>query len=133
MNNPTITLAGVDYQIPKLAIKQNRHIEPLAIKHSEYFVGVIQNKGQVRLLNLTPEQALDFTTIIYWAITRAKPEMTLAQFEDLPISMREIMVALPVCLQQSGLYRVATEENPPTGEDQLPSTGTESSPSTVTA
>lgn len=118
-----ITVAGQTFTIPKLAIRQNRHVEPLAQKHADYFRHVQQAGGHINLLDLTEEQAADFTKIVYHALTRAKPDLTFAQFEEMPISMREIMLALPVCLQQSGLFKAAEEAATP-GEAQ--STGTTS-------
>lgn len=135
MSTMKITLGGVDYQIPALVIKQNRHVEPLAVKHGEYFLNVMREGGKVKLLHLNDEQAEDFTRIVYHALTRVQPGLTWAQFEEMPITMREILGALPACLQQSGLFREADRAAPPTGEAaaQSPSTGTPSSPSSATA
>lgn len=121
-------LAGVAYAVPQLVIKQNRYVEPLAARHVDYFLNVMKNDGKVKLLELTEDQALDFTLIVYHALTRARPDLTLRQFEEMPIPMRDIMSALPVCLQQSGLFKPVPEGAPPTGEAaaQSPSTGTES-------
>ncbi len=122
--NPTITLAGTEYVIPPLAIKQNRHVEVLAARHFDFFTGVSRRGDKVNLLDITEQQAEDFQRIVYYAITRDRPNLTLAEFEALPISMREIMLALPVCLNQSGLFKPLTEGSPPTGEATPPSTGT---------
>lgn len=122
--NPKITLAGVEYEIPPLAIKQNRHVEVLAARHLAYFAAISRNDGKVKLLDLTEEQAEDFTRIVYHAITRARPDIKFDAFEATSISMREIVLALPVCLAQSGLFKPATEAAPPTGEAIPPSTGT---------
>ena len=120
MTDRTITLAGKEYVIPLLVIKQNRHVEPLAARHGDYFTTIGKSKN---LLDLTDEQAEDFTKIVYHTLTRALPTLTFAEFEQMPISMRDVMMALPVCLQQSGLFKPVTEAPPTTGEEQ-PSTGT---------
>jgi hypothetical protein len=122
--HPKIKLAGVEYVIPPLAIKQNRHVEVLAARHLNYFAAVRRSGDRVRLLDIPEEQAEDFQRIVYFAITRARPALTLEAFEELPVSMLEIMAALPVCLAQSGLFKPATEAAPPTGEATPPSTGT---------
>ncbi len=36
--NPKIRLAGKEFDVPEMAIRQNRHIEVLAIKNREYFL-----------------------------------------------------------------------------------------------
>lgn len=121
--NPTITLAGVTYEIPALAIRQNKHVEPLAAKHLDYFGSVQRNDGRIRLLEITEEQAEDFQKIVYHAVTRATPSLTYEAFQELPISMKDIVLALPVCLSQCGLFKPAVGAPPQTGEG-LPSTGT---------
>ena len=123
-DHPKIKLAGVDYEIPPLAIKQNRHVEVLSARHLEYFAAISRNDGKVKLLDITEEQADDFTRIVYHAVTRARPDIKYDAFEAMTISMREIVLALPVCLTQSGLFKPATEAAPPTGEAAPPSTGT---------
>lgn len=123
MTDPIVTLAGQQFAIPKLAIRQNRYVEPLAAKHNDFFIRIFRD-GSVNLLHLTEAQSEDFTKIVYHALTRATPDLTWEQFESMPISMREIMAALATCLQQSGLFAAAGA--PPTGEALQPSIGTAS-------
>lgn len=132
MTDPTITLAGQAYVIPQLAIKQNRHVEVLAARNRDYFIKVYDAGGKVSPLDLTDQQAEDFQRLVYHALTRSQPSLTYEQFEAMPISMAEIMTALPICIGQSGLYKPATEAAPPTGEATPPSTGMASSPSSAT-
>ncbi len=122
MTDQKITLAGVEYVIPPLAIKQNRHVEVLAARHLDYFNRA--RSTRINLLDLTDQEAEDFQRVVYHAITRGRPDLTWEAFEELPISMREIMLALPVCINQSGLFKPATEAAPPPGEATGPSTGT---------
>jgi hypothetical protein len=126
MTDPIIALAGMTYAIPLLAIKQNRHVEPLAAKNRDYFIGIYNAGGKVNPLDLTEQQAEDFTRIVYYALTRAAPDLTYAQFEAMPISMKDIIAALPTCIMQTGLYKPAAEATPQTGEAQPPLTGTDS-------
>lgn len=118
MTDPTITLAGVSYTIPPLVIRQNRHVEPLIFRHRDYFL------GKLTLTDFSEEMARDFTLIVYHTLTRARPDLTFEQFEDMPVSMAEIMRALPVCLRQTGLFKPAAEAQPPAGEAPSPSIGT---------
>jgi adenylylsulfate kinase-like enzyme len=60
-DDPKITLAGREYAIPKLAIKQNRHVEILVARNRDYFA----RRDQKGLYDLTEEQAEDFQKIIY--------------------------------------------------------------------
>lgn len=126
MQDATIVLAGREYAIPQLAIRQNRHVEVLAARHRDYYVRAYKANGELMLLDLTEGEATDFSEIVYWALTRALPTLTKEQFEAMPITMTEVMTALPACLVQSGLFKVAAEPAPQTGEvrSQSPSTGT---------
>lgn len=125
-DNQSITLGGQQYSIPKLTIKQNRYVEVLATRNYSYFAKASSAGGRINLLELTDEQAADFTKIVYHTLTRVQPSLTFEQFEELPISMKEIMIALPVCIAQSGLYtqRAASGEGATSGEAPNPLTGT---------
>lgn len=115
-----IKLGGVEYDIAPLTIKHLRHVEPLVARHSDYFLRVMQAEGKVMLLDLTDQEAVDFSLIAYHVLTKARPDLTLEQFEALPIKMREVMEALPAMLKLSGLFRDAKEGEVATGEAAAP-------------
>lgn len=123
MNNPRIKLAGKEYEIPEMAIRQNRRIEVLALKNRDYF---IRGRGLAGLAEITEDQAEDFTRIVYHALTRTLPALTYEEFETWPLSLMDIVIVLPTCLAQTGLFKPAAETAPATGEAIPPSIGTES-------
>jgi hypothetical protein len=62
IDNPKIALAGVEYEIPPLAIKQNRHVEVLAARHLGYFANVRRNGDRGRAKG--PNGGIDCAQII---------------------------------------------------------------------
>ena len=126
MTDPKIKLGDTEYVIPKLAIKQNKHVEPLVAKHLQFFLDAKNKIATKAILQLTEQEAEDFTKIVYYCVTRGKPELTWEQFEALPLSMKDIMLSLPTCVQQSGLFttQAAAGGNPAPGEAPSPLTGT---------
>jgi hypothetical protein len=146
----TIKINGHEYELPPLTIKQNKHVEPLVAKHAEFFVRVLQ-QDNIGLHDLTEERSEDFTTIVFYAMTRIMPALTRKDFDEWPIGMREILQALGPCLVQSQLFREAAAATatiqakaaaaaaaaaaagaPPTAPGEQPTTGEAASPSTGT-
>lgn len=87
---PKITLAGQEWEIPILSPKQNRIIVPAMMKLSG-----AEDRYPVLL------------DIVYAALTRARPELTREQFEEMPILTSELFAALPIVQQQAGITRSA--------------------------
>jgi hypothetical protein len=50
---------------------------------------------------------------IYWALTRAHPQLTRAQFDDLPIGMLEMIDAIGIVAQQTGMMKRADPSDGP--------------------
>ncbi|HLY07611.1 MAG TPA: hypothetical protein VKR31_17830 [Rhizomicrobium sp.] len=86
MYDPTITIAGRTWRVPLLAPRQNRIVVPallrLAANPKERF-----------------ERLLD---IVFAALTRARPGIVRAEFEDWPIASHELFDALPVIAERTG-------------------------------
>lgn len=108
---PTITVAGQTCIIPPLAPRQNRRIIPKMSR-----IGVID-------FNKLDESSLDdLYGIIYWALTRAY-EIAENDFMDMEIPLTEIMPAVVVITQQTGL---ATLRQPGEEPGEAKATGTTS-------
>lgn len=115
---PTIIVAGQECIIPPLAPRQNRRIIPRMSR-----IGVID-------FSKLDEAAIDdLYLIIYWALTRAY-DLQESDFMDMEIPLTEIMPAVTVITQQTGLATLSKPGEEP-GEDQATGTmltGTSSSP-----
>ena len=117
MLDPAITLGGKEWPIPQLAVKQNRIIDPLLIR-------IIPSVGGDRsgLLGRLAPHYDALLEICYTALTRGNPELTRQQFDDLPVTLVEMMNAFNIIAQQTGIF----VKEPPSGEAQgvTPPTGT---------
>ena len=92
MEHPTIRLAGQDYPIRPLAIRQMRVVIP----------AMVRLKG-LRIEAITEAQIGDLVSIVYQAVYPAQDKLTREDFSGLPISPLELMQSLPVIAQQTGM------------------------------
>lgn len=133
-----IVLAGRSYPIPPLAIKQLRHVVPAVLKVIPSFVGLtaLQAGADWRqyaaALAQVDNQTIEaLTEMVFWSLTRAHPKLTRAEFDDMEVGLRELIDAIPVIVDATGLVKQEKGgEVAPEGESQPipanPQTGTAS-------
>jgi len=141
-NSPAIKLGGADFRIPRLAFKQNRVVVG-NLKKIMPLIATVQGMAGAAKVAITAGGEIDqswflnfpidaetmdiLAEVTYAAVTRAHPEMSRAQFDDLPIGVDELLMALPVIITQSFAFakKPAGEGKPaaPAGEAPVP-TGT---------
>jgi hypothetical protein len=109
---PTIRLAGKDWPIPELAIRQIRIIVPAMVKLRVLDIATIST-----------EQMDSLFEVVLAAIRRAHPEIEREAFFDWPISLSELLAALPVIVTQAGIGLAAGAGDTSAGEAS-PSIGT---------
>lgn len=97
-----IKLGGSSFDIPALAVKQNRICDPLIISLLPIFSNWSTDKASIGKIGQEQYDAL--LTIAYTAITRALPAFTRAEFEDLPITLPELVFAFTTIAQQTGVF-----------------------------
>lgn len=100
-----ISIGGKQWQVPQLAIKQNRIIDPLVLALLPIFY--TWKSDPATISKIGREQYDSLLTIVYTAITRAKPDFTLQQFEDLPATLPELINAFSIIAQQTGIFAKA--------------------------
>jgi hypothetical protein len=113
MDFPTVTLAGRQWPVKPLVLKQLRIVEPA-------WARIKTAKGAV-----TETLMDDLIEISYQAIAPgADPKITRSEFTDLPVSLPEMIAALQTIAAQAGMI----VKDAPAGEVDAgnPSTGTES-------
>lgn len=108
-DSPTIRLGGKDVPVPELAIRQLRVVLP----------GLAALR-RVSLDTISAEEIDTMSDVILAAVQRSQPDVTKDQFLDWPMSVMEMIQALPVIAAQSGM---ATSKDAPSGEAS-PSIGT---------
>lgn len=120
-DTPTITLAGKDWPIPKLAPKQNRIVVPGLLK---FYKEVPAAGTGAAVSSLTTEQYDNILTVVYTALTRAN-KIPRLEFDDLEIDTLELFNSLRVIGKQSGLLKdVPADAKPGESEAENPQTGT---------
>jgi len=108
-----IVLAGAEYDIQDLAIKQVREIDWRFLRVSEAYYDRTK---------FTEQSRQDIFDIIYYALTHGNPALTKAEFETLNISLPEALKYIGVIVNHTHMFKPAAEATPNTGEAQ--STGT---------
>lgn len=101
MEHPTITLAGRDYPVRPLVVRQLRVVVPAMIR-----------LRHARMDAITQEQFDDLAEIAFQAVSAAAPGLTREAFAELPVRALELMAAVPVVAAQAGM----TSEGPAPGE-----------------
>jgi hypothetical protein len=104
---PTISLGGVLWPIPKLTIRQLRRLQG---KLDPTFDAVIRKTTPFDAL--TPEQFDDLGLVVYVALTRAHPTLTLEEFEAMEMDWGEMVRALVTIWLQA----IAPPRDPRPGE-----------------
>lgn len=109
---PVIRLGGMDWEIPVLAVKQNRIAIPAFFKFMPAFIAVAQAAATratdpmwFSKVSVTTADFDAMADAIYAALTRAKPGLARAEFDNLPVSLEEMFGALPVIAKQTGILK----------------------------
>jgi len=110
---PRITMGGVTWPIPRLAIRQLEKVVPLIVEA----LPILGRIGKEGLTPATGSVIHDLGTIVYLALERGHKGLTRDAFDDMAMTLEELLDAVPVVMRQSGLFRtVKPGERPPAGE-----------------
>lgn len=106
---PKITLAGRQWAIPQLAIEQARHVVPALMSilpKMGRLVGAVESKDEQQILlsaSVIDEPTFDaLANATYWSLKRGYPQLGRGEFDQMPISLIELIGTLPVLLKQVG-------------------------------
>ena len=91
----TVRLAGRDFYIAPLPLRQILAIAD----HVPKLSGITPE-------NMSGERLLPLAEVLWHGLRRAHPELTRDEFFDLPISLGELVAALPVVIEQAGGRKV---------------------------
>lgn len=104
---PVVTLAGREWFVPTLAMRQSRVIVP-ALMRVMPALDEIQSNPHA----LSEEHFESIIAAIHAALTRAYPTLTLDDFLDLPVSTAELIAAITVVTRQTGAFKPAAAVAP---------------------
>lgn len=103
-----VCLAGRDFYVAPLSLRQI-----LAI--ADY----VPKLSAIGAENLSGERLAPLAEVLWHGLRRAHPKLTREEFFDLPITIAELVAALPVVIEQAGGRKVDdAEREPPPGEPE---------------
>lgn len=125
-NAPKIKLAGREFSVPKLGIRQNRQVvgalqyiipvlnraEVMAAAAKDAPDARIDVEGLAAVLTMSPDTFDRVADAVYYAVTRALPDFSREEFESMPIGVDELVAALPTVMVQSFALKKKKEAAP---------------------
>lgn len=114
-----ITLAGKEWEIPPLVIRQTRIIDPLIIKLAPV-LAKWRAPTVASLPEIDQEQYDGLLLIAYTALHVRNKELTIDQFYDMPVTLYELLVAFPQIAYQTGLFTEQPQKELAPGEAPAP-------------
>lgn len=97
---PKIVLAGKDFDIPQLAPRQQRIVVPAIMSMTN-----IMGKAEDFMKQMNTEQYDKLLDLVFVACTRAQPTLKRDDFLNMPITVRELLDAIPTIMQQTGIVK----------------------------
>lgn len=136
-NSPKITLAGRQFAIPVLAIKQNRIVVPGLLKLAPMMKRIsmamssagasvdpvtnavtVTNKEWFLDVGISTDEFDIMCDIVHAACTRGTPGFGRGEFDGMPITVMELIEAISVVGQQTGMMARQEAARPGAGEQQ---------------
>ena len=116
-----VKLAGRDWDVAPFTLRQVLAVADFVPKLST-----------INASNITGERLRPMTEVVRIGLQRAYPQMTEAEFYDLPISIAEIVAAIPAVIAQAGGRRAEDPAGEPeAASDSTRQTGASSSPTSA--
>jgi hypothetical protein len=100
---PVVTLAGREWFVPVLAMRQARIVVPALMR----LMPVLQSLQSGEAAPLSEQDYDAILDVVHAALTRAYPRLTREEFLDLPASTPELIAALAVVTRQTGFFKPA--------------------------
>ncbi len=99
----TVRLAGRDF-----------YVLPLSLRQIIAMADHVPKLSGITAENLSGERLMPVCEVVWDGLRRAHPKLTKDEFLDLPITMAELVAAVPVVIEQAGGKKVSAD----TGEGQ---------------
>jgi len=112
-------------------------VAPLSLRQILAIADFVPKLSAIEVDTLSGERLAPLAEVLWHGLRRAHPRLTRDEFFDLPITIAELVAALPVVIEQAGGRRLdgdtAAGEGAPPGEipaasASIASTGARSSP-----
>jgi hypothetical protein len=99
MDHPVITIGGRDFPVPPLSIGQLKFVGPAMLRLKT-----------MNLEALTEDNVSDLSLIVYLAILRGTPTFPRAEFDNMPGTIEQLLIAYPTIAQQCGMMRKEADQ-----------------------
>jgi hypothetical protein len=127
---PTITLAGREWPLPKLATRQNRIVVPALLQLVPKILSARDaadkagEKGSFAALARYLDTGCYDTlaSLVFAALTRASPQLARDAFDDMAIDTFELLAAVVPIARAAGLVRTETPSPARSAGKSLPRT-----------
>ncbi len=108
------------------------HVAPLSLRQILAIADYVPKLSGIGAENMSGERLAPLAEVLWHGLRRAHPKLTRDEFFDLPITIAELVAALPVVIEQAGGRKVEAGEGTALGEAMaasasVPSTGARSS------
>jgi hypothetical protein len=113
----TVRLGGQDF-----------HVAPLSLRQILAIADYVPKLSGIGMDNLSGERLAPLAEVLWHGLRRAHPRLTHDEFFDLPITIAELVAALPVVIEQAGGRKVDAVGEISAASALTPSTGGPSSP-----
>lgn len=123
---PLISLAGREWFVPMLAMRQARVVVP-GLMRLMPVLQTLQSGEASAMAQLSQANFDAIVEVVHAALTRAYPALSREEFLDLPASTPELIAALTVVTRQTGFFRPGDAMGEPIGETAKTSTAPQNS------
>lgn len=85
-------------------------VAPLSLRQILAIADFVPKLSAIGADNLSGERLLPLAEVLWHGLRRAHPRLTREEFFDLPITIAELVAALPVVIEQAGGRRLDSAE-----------------------
>lgn len=110
---PVIKIAGIEWFVPTLALRQTRTIIPAMAR-----LLPVLDRLKIDPTGLTEDDLDLLLKLVHLALTRAYPGLQYEQLLDAQITLQEMTEAIPIIAVQAQIFRPSTA--PPTTDASAP-------------
>ncbi|HUZ31498.1 MAG TPA: hypothetical protein VMV19_05230 [Xanthobacteraceae bacterium] len=87
-------------------------VVPLSLRQILAIADFVPKLSAIGTDNLSGERLMPLAEVLWHGLRRAHPRLTRDEFFDLPITIAELVAALPVVIEQAGGRRLDSAETP---------------------
>lgn len=110
-DTPTVKLAGREWPVPELAVRQLRVVRRPLLDLTDSLNAFGSKKAGEWLMKLSPEQYDQLTEVVYQGLNRGTPSFKREEFLELPVNDLDLFTGFLVVRRQSGLFKAVNDDD----------------------